>query len=297
MGTYFSIITCRNSEINIEDCILSIFNQTLKPKYIIVIDDGSTDKTPLILNEMKCKIPDLFVITNPDLGYDITRVPINFNKALKYSQTNNLGITDYHMIANDDSIYERDYANKIINFMDKNRNHVFVSGNYEEAQYSAPRGSGRFVRNSYFDDFYQYYPEKLGFETAIIHWAEMFGYRYTALNYAKYEHKRGLGSQHHFYDWGITMRTLGYHPIFVLNRFLVSFISGKPMGRLGAINMLYHYIFSRPKDEGYFSMYDKDLRNFIRRNQIAQLKKIRFKRTSAFLKKNLLRALNTNLSK
>ena len=143
------------------------------------------------------------------------------------------------MIASDDAIYESDYADKIIKFMDKNRNHVFVSGNYDDNRYSAPRGSGRFVRTSYFDKFYECYPEKMGYETAIIHTAEMLGYNYAVLNDVRFEHTRGLGTQHHFYDWGASMKALGYHPLFVLNRFLISFISGKPMGRLGAISMLY----------------------------------------------------------
>ena len=297
MGTYHSIITCRNSETSIEDCILSIYNQTVKPSYILVIDDGSTDNTSYILKKMKDRISDLFIITNPDLGYDITRVPFNYNKAIAFIKNNQLESTDYHMIASDDAIYERDYADKIIKFMDKNRNHVFVSGNYDKNKYSAPRGSGRFVQTSYFDEFYEYYPEKMGYETAIIHTADMLGYNYAVLDDARFEHTRGLGTQHHFYDWGASMKALGYHPLFVLNRFLISFISGKPMGRLGAISMLYYYIRSKPKKEGYFSKYDKDLINFIRKNQIAQLRRIRFRRTSRFVKSFVVKILNHMLTK
>jgi glycosyltransferase involved in cell wall biosynthesis len=296
VGTYHSIITCRNSETSIEDCILSIYNQTLKPSYILVIDDGSTDNTSRILKEMKDRLSNLFIITNPDLGYDITRVPFNYNKAISFIKNNQLESTDYHMIASDDAIYERDYADKIIKFMDKNRNHVFASGNYDNNKYTAPRGSGRIVRTSYFDEFYEYYPEKMGYETAIIHTADMLGYNYAVLDNARFEHTRGLGTQHHFYDWGASMKALGYHPLFVLNRFLISFVSGKPMGRLGAISMLYYYISSRPKEEGYFSKYDKDLIDFIRKNQVAQLRRIRFRRTSRFVKGFVVKILNHMLT-
>ncbi len=297
MGSYHSIITCRNSEASIEDCIMSIHNQSVKPNYIVVIDDGSTDNTSNILNEIRGKISNLFVITNSDLGYDITRVPLNYNMAIKFIKDNRLEATEYHMIANDDSIYEIDYADKIIKFMDENSNHVFVSGIYDNNKYSIPLGSGRFVRTSYFDEFYEYYPEKMGYETAIIHTAEMFGYNYAVLKDAKFEHTRRLGTHHHFYDWGASMRALGYHPIFVLNRFLISFISGRSMGRLGATRMLYYYILSKPKGDGYFSMYDKDLIDFIRKNQIAQLRKIRFRRTLKFVKGSIVKILNGILTK
>ncbi len=56
MGNYYVIATCRNSEKNIENAILSLHNQTLRPEYIIVIDDGSTDKTQSILNDLKKKL-------------------------------------------------------------------------------------------------------------------------------------------------------------------------------------------------------------------------------------------------
>ena len=80
MGNYYVIATCRNSENNIEKAILSLHNQTLKPEYIIVIDDGLTDNTPFILNNLKEKIDNLFIITNPDLGYNVTRIVNNWNK-------------------------------------------------------------------------------------------------------------------------------------------------------------------------------------------------------------------------
>ncbi len=56
MGNYYGIVTCRNSEENIEKAILSLMEQSLKPEYIITIDDGSTDKTSGILKRITKKI-------------------------------------------------------------------------------------------------------------------------------------------------------------------------------------------------------------------------------------------------
>ena len=82
MGTYFTIVTCRNSENDIERAIMSLSNQTIQPSYIIVIDDGSKDNTGKILKKISNKIDNLYIISNPDLGYDISRIVKNWNKAL-----------------------------------------------------------------------------------------------------------------------------------------------------------------------------------------------------------------------
>ena len=110
MGTYFSIVTCRNSQENIESSLLSIKGQTLGPEYVIVVDDGSTDGTAGILQRMQKEWGILRVITNPDLGYDIGRVVSNWNKAIRFASESNLPKTDYHIICTYDTEYERDYA-------------------------------------------------------------------------------------------------------------------------------------------------------------------------------------------
>ena len=103
MGTYYAIVTCRNSEDDIHAALASLRNQILVPEYVIVIDDGSTDKTSQLLSESKQDWPSLFVITHNDLGYDISRVVKNWNEAITYSRRGGLARTTYHMIATDDT--------------------------------------------------------------------------------------------------------------------------------------------------------------------------------------------------
>ena len=274
MGTYFTILTCRNSENDIEKALRSISDQTIKPSYIIVIDDGSTDNTATILEELSKKIDNLFIVNNPDLGYDISRVVKNWNKALVMKGEKKLSETDYHMIATDDTIYDRDYAEKIITFMDDNINYAVVSGNFDDSSYRTPRGAGRFVRNSFFYKEYVQYPEKMGYESAILIASRKNGYKETILKEAKFEHTRPLGQNHHFYEFGASMRTLGYHPLFALGRFFLYFGTSKPIGRVGALYMLYYYISYKPKLEGYDSMYPDDIRKFTRKTQIEKIKSL-----------------------
>jgi glycosyltransferase involved in cell wall biosynthesis len=45
MGNFDVLFTCRNSEKIIEPSLTSLMEQSIKPKYIIIIDDGSSDNT------------------------------------------------------------------------------------------------------------------------------------------------------------------------------------------------------------------------------------------------------------
>ena len=274
MGTYFTIVTCRNSENDIEKAIKSLSNQTIQPSYIIVIDDGSKDNTGKILKELSDKVDNLYIISNPDLGYDISRIVKNWNKALALKAEKKLEETDYHMIGTDDTIYNDDYAEKIIEFLDNNTDYAIVSGNIDDGSYKTPRGAGRFVRNSFFYKEYAQYPEKMGYESAILIASRKNGYKETILKEAKFEHTRPLGQNHHFYEFGASMRTLGYHPLFAFGRFFLYFGTGKPIGRMGALYMLYHYISYKPKLEGYDSMYPDDIRKFTRKTQIEKIKSL-----------------------
>ena len=87
MGNYNVILTCRNSEKIIEPSLTSIIEQSIKPKYIIVIDDGSSDNTPNILKHIQTRNNNIYIITNPDMGYNIGRVVQNWNKALQTCET------------------------------------------------------------------------------------------------------------------------------------------------------------------------------------------------------------------
>ncbi len=278
METYFAVVTCRNSQETIGKALSSIKGQTIKPQHVIVINDGSTDKTKDILDDLQKDWPSLYVISNADLGYDISRVVKNWNAAINLSRDRGLRKTDYHMIGTDDTSYPPDYAEKIISFMDSNQSIAVVSGNYTEYKHAMPHGAGRFIRNSFFEKtiWNGYYPEQMGYESAILYEASHCGYSYYVMGDAKFEHLRPLGETHKFYEFGASMRTLGYHPVFAFGRFLKYFITGEITGRLGATYMLYYYLTYTPKSVGYDRMYDKNIRQYIRKNQVQRLKNVIF---------------------
>ena len=267
-------MTCRNSENEIESAINSLLRQTIKPRYIIVVDDGSTDNTHDILEGLKLKNDNIHVITNPDLGYNIGRVVKNWNNAINLARDLNLEVTDYHMISTDDTHYEEFYAEKIMHDMDSDNRIAVSSGNYDNNSYTTPHGAGRFVRNSFFNNVLGRYPEKMGYESVILQMSLYHGFKNVVNNDARFSHTRQLGANHHFYEFGASMRTLGYHPLFVLGRFIQCFLTGRPIGRIGAIRMLYYYLSYRPKQQGYDSMYDLEIRKAIRIRQKERIKQI-----------------------
>jgi glycosyltransferase involved in cell wall biosynthesis len=274
VGSYFAIVTCRNSENEIENAIISLLKQTITPKYIIVVDDGSTDNTNRILQRLKSSNNRVYLISNPDLGYDIGRVVKNWNSAIGLARKQGLEKTDYHMISTDDTHYEASYAEKIMQKMDSDEKIAISSGNFDDNSYSTPHGAGRFVRNSFFEEFLDLYPEKMGYESVILQISLYNGFKNVVNDNARFSHTRPLGANHHFYEFGASMRTLGYDPLFVLGRFVQCFVTGRPMGRIGALQMLYHYLSYNPKQVGYDSMYDPEIRKAIRTRQRTRIMQI-----------------------
>jgi glycosyltransferase involved in cell wall biosynthesis len=244
MGSYFVIVTCRNSQTIIADAILSLQHQTVKPTFIIVINDGSTDNTLQVLQNYQKNWPQLYIINHPDWGYDISRMVRNWNEALQFAANHNLPVTDYHMIATDNTVYESKYAEKLMQFLDNNSSFVVVSGDYDNQNTEFPHGAGRFVSNKFFErtQWNNRYPERIGHETAILYEAIRLGFKFKVLQEATFLHKRNLALGHKFIEWGITMKALGYSQVFAWLRCINYFVKGGSIGRIGALRMLNAYL-------------------------------------------------------
>ncbi len=53
---YIAVTTCRNEEKTIGHCVHSVLNQSYPPSCYIVVDDGSIDKTPIILKKYEPRL-------------------------------------------------------------------------------------------------------------------------------------------------------------------------------------------------------------------------------------------------
>lgn len=102
---YIIITPCKNEEGNLPSLINSITSQTITPTLWVIIDDGSTDNTPIILK--KCQYEYDWIKTlrleesNRDLGLHLAKVmKIGFNQAVNFCEQNRL---EYHLLGNVDA--------------------------------------------------------------------------------------------------------------------------------------------------------------------------------------------------
>jgi glycosyltransferase involved in cell wall biosynthesis len=161
-GNYYCFFPVRDGQDSINQVMDSLVNQTLQPKEIIVVEDGSTDNTSKILSNYEKEYPEMVrIIHTGSKTRDYRRIPKLWNMCLKKDY-------DYHMIGAGDCIFEREYAEKILTKFEENPNLVLCSGDFGTRKSTFPHGSGRFVKQSYFFKHYDRYPEIIGYESEII---------------------------------------------------------------------------------------------------------------------------------
>ncbi len=117
------LIPCFNEEKSIRKCIESCLNQTKKPYEIVVVDDGSTDRTPEILKSFEDKIT-------------VVRIPKNTgNKS--YAQEFGLKFIhgDVFITTDADTILDKNFVKRI--FLDfKDRKVAAVAGYVRSLKYN-----------------------------------------------------------------------------------------------------------------------------------------------------------------
>ena len=68
------------------------------------------------------------------------------------------------------------------------------------------------------------------------------------------------------------MKSLGYHPLYVLGRCCIQFFANDNINRKGVWNMFWKYITYKPGESGYYSQFPKGIRNEIRDQQLKKIK-------------------------
>ena len=101
---YIVITPCRNEEKNLPNLVQSITAQTIRPALWVIVDDGSTDSTPVIIKEAKEKYAWIKNIrldsSKRDLGLHLASTMGNgFDFAIEYCEKNGI---DYEYLGNVD---------------------------------------------------------------------------------------------------------------------------------------------------------------------------------------------------
>jgi len=123
MNPKISVITVvYNGVSTIEQCIVSVINQTYKNKEYIIIDGGSTDGTLDIIKKYEEKIT--YWISEPDKGvYDAMNRGISIAKG------------DYlYFLGSDDFVFEPNSFEKLINYCNKYYDLIFSKIKYIEGR-------------------------------------------------------------------------------------------------------------------------------------------------------------------
>jgi hypothetical protein len=272
--SYWVVVVTRNGASHIGPTLDSLLHQTEKPKWIKVVDDGSSDDTPRILQRYEMLNRNVIVLTKPDRGYDIRRVPANIN--LAWRQTAELG-TRYFMISGDDCIYPPSYAHSLLDRMNSMARIVVASGRPSTgegiSQEHSPSGSGRMIRRSFWRGVGEGYPLKAGWETWLLYIAEQKGFEARLFADLTYQHARPRGAGHQFLYWGAAMGTVGYHPLYAIGRIMITAL--KPFAPKRVVNLLRGYLQARLGSEDVFIQpYDSSLRAFVKRKQAQRITKI-----------------------
>lgn len=262
MVDWYAIIPVRDSEDSIGQAIESLLDQSVKPIAIHVINDGSTDETTEILESFGNKIS---VINTHSKTRDYKRIPKLLNMGLRHD-------ADFHLIGAGDMTYEKDYAKKVLEQFEKDSKLVVASGDFEPYKSVAAHGAGRFVNQGFFFTYCKKYFEHVGFESSILFLALTNSFRTKIFNDVKMVHHEKYGGSHGFTEWGYSMKSLGYHPLFVLGRTVLAILKGDATGFKGSLNMLYRYLTF--KEDGDWYVYaDPKLRKGVSDYQKKYMKK------------------------
>jgi len=249
-----AVIIARNEEKNIEASLKSLLNQTLKPEKIIVVDDGSKDKTSEIASSFK-GVEVIKFNEDHETWLDEPDLAKVFNTGILELDLIDL---DFVMLTASDIIYPEEYCQSIISSMNIETNVVVAGGVINNERCHRPRGAGRIVRTDFLKIIGNGYPIRHGYEGYMLLKAEQLGYKVEVFPIAYGTiRKSGLNySKKHYYHEGKSAKALGYSRLYVLGKIGLLFLRD----RKHAIRFV----------KGYLSdtkLYEKELRIFNAKRQ------------------------------
>lgn len=258
--SYYVIMAVRNNRDVIEDCLTCILEQSVKPKKVMILDDGSSDGTLEVLFKFANDFPEIIDIqwTNNETA-DYSRVPNNWNRCLQNGY-------DYHLIMAGDIVLEKDYVKKLFDFTKSRANIVVISGEIKDnTPAKTPQGAGRLVSEAFFRKYYpKGYPEIVGYESEILCRVIINGLESAVCSTAFMEHREKLGKSHSFYEWGYAMRALGYNKRFAIVRLVYDIFRNHAVGVKGSWHIFLGYFLFPVGKTPYYQNCPDDVRQYMR---------------------------------
>jgi glycosyltransferase involved in cell wall biosynthesis len=260
-----AVIPARNEENFIDKTLAALFDQHTRPGKVIVVNDGSTDRTADVASAAGAEVVDM-----PDRGYNVQGMPVLagvINRGLQRLQARGYGnADDYVLILGADHILPPNYITAVLDAMAADRKLALCSGVIAGERSIVPRGSGRVVKADFWQSVGFCYPENYGFETYLVLKALQQGYSVKVLKDLVTRTLRKTGRNYKksvYVSYGKSLKALGYSRLYSAAR--IGLISIKnPKGGF--------YMF-----KGYLSddvqTYDPELRSFLSSIQHKRIKR------------------------
>jgi len=148
------VIPARNEETRLEktiDSIRNMFRFAGMEPYIVVVDDGSKDQTPILAEKLGC-----FVVRLNDRGYSALGMPVladTHNAGFEFINQNLKEDYKYLMVIGSDTEFANDYLRLLLNEMEIEPQLAMCSGVLDgfKTNPMAVRGSGRIIRRTFWE--------------------------------------------------------------------------------------------------------------------------------------------------
>ena len=220
------VIPARNEEKYLGKTLEYLLNQTQKPDVIVVVDDGSSDRTAEIAKQL-----GVTVLSRPYRSYSVLGMPEEAEvRNVGFRFLDKIGGFGYVMVLDAEQMLSKDYIEKIIGEMEKNRRLVLASGRIVGEMARAPRGSGRIYRFAFLRDI-GFFPINYGAESYPMCKALEKGYEIRVVqNAISFGQRRTSFSCRKMYALGKGKKALRDDPIYVLWDFLLNFFKSPKAG-------------------------------------------------------------------
>ena len=260
---YILVTPCKNEEESLDMLIQSICEQTIPPALWVIVDDGSTDKSPEIISKAVEKfswLHSLRLTEEPrDLGIHVSEVyRAGFEFAISYCSKEKM-YYDYIGVVDADLYVEHDYFEILINEFEKESSLGVVSGHvgnkvngrviWSDFRADLPNGGARLWSRKCFEETGGYAvtcsPDSVSNVKAMLHgWDTKQIKDTTAISTRPYASAQGqwfgyrkLGSNNYY---------IGYSPLHVLLKGMKLLYSKDGYTKSG-VGLAYIY--------GYFNSY------------------------------------------
>ena len=230
---YIVVTPCKNEEKDIPNLIESMTEQTIRPVLWIIVNDGSTDKTPEIIEESKKKYKWIKSITLEesirDLGIHYSYVCKNgFDFAIEYCKEHEIRY-NYVGYVDADIFLEEAYFEELIKEFEKDPELGIASGEtwyivggrliHPKQQGAIPSGSARLWRRECFEETGGYFLTYAADSVSNVK-AKLRGWKIRRFKEYKYTETRMMASANGLWKgWnklGESAYYLDVHPLFVI---------------------------------------------------------------------------------